>query len=80
MIRRAFLKRMALAVLGSGMLADALTSRTTLIPDPMSAHYLTDSNAWYVNDPTYSLGFRISKQAIEDDLYGSWRGVIGTND
>lgn len=42
------------------------------VPPPLVSHYLTEPTEWYVQK--YALGFEVSQEVVEDDLYGVLNG------
>lgn len=65
MNRRTLIKRLTVGVMAAPMLWDALTSnKVTITTSPNSAHF--------TYEPTYGIGFQVSQELIENDIYGLW--------
>ena len=62
--RRKFIRALGAGLLSASMVRDLVASKTPLllIPDPVKQVYQYH---------TYQMGFKISKEMLEDDIYGS---------
>ena len=80
MRRRSFIRGLFRTVLG-GYAASQLKGVEVLDELTAPPSYITDPDMWYITNPDviwrwrpYSLGFKVSEEALADDLYRSWAG------
>ena len=75
MDRRHLLKLLALAPLAPTIVKTALE-----LGETVEAEALVEVPKLYYKSTTYTIGFTISKQIIEDDLYGKWSNFAWARD